>query len=80
MASVFVAFERFQRETTYQRARGFLARVTAQYDNLLELQQRHPFSLQPEMLRVAINEEFGDWAQPLAAGDSVVFIPPVAGG
>ncbi len=45
-----------------------------------ELQQRHPFSLQPEMLRVAINEEFGDWAQPLAAGDSVVFIPPVAGG
>ena len=45
-----------------------------------ELQQRHPFSLPPDMLRVAINEEFGDWAQPLAAGDSVVFIPPVAGG
>lgn len=42
VASVFVAFERFERETTYQRARGFLARVTAQYDNLLELQQRHP--------------------------------------
>jgi molybdopterin-guanine dinucleotide biosynthesis protein A len=45
-----------------------------------ELQQRHPFSLQPDMLRVAINEEFGDWSQPLAAGDNVVFIPPVAGG
>ena len=45
-----------------------------------ELQQRHPFSLAPEMLRVAINAEFGDWTQPLADGDSVVFIPPVAGG
>jgi len=42
VASVVVAFERFERETAYQRARGFLARVTAQYDNLLELQQRHP--------------------------------------
>jgi molybdopterin converting factor small subunit len=32
------------------------------------------------MLRVAVNSNFGDWAQPLAAGDTVVFIPPVAGG
>ena len=35
---------------------------------------------QPEMLRVAINAEFGEWSQPLKAGDAVVFIPPVAGG
>ncbi|HEV7135871.1 MAG TPA: NTP transferase domain-containing protein [Steroidobacteraceae bacterium] len=45
-----------------------------------ELQRRYPFSLAPEMLRVAVNSEFGDWDQPLRAGDSVVFIPPVAGG
>jgi molybdopterin-guanine dinucleotide biosynthesis protein A len=45
-----------------------------------ELQRRHPFSLAPEMLRVAINAEFGEWSQSLADGDSVVFIPPVAGG
>jgi molybdopterin-guanine dinucleotide biosynthesis protein A len=45
-----------------------------------ELKARHPFSLAPEMLRVAINAEFGEWTQPLADGDSVVFIPPVAGG
>jgi molybdopterin-guanine dinucleotide biosynthesis protein A len=45
-----------------------------------ELATRYPFTLPAEMLRVAINAEFGDWAQPLAAGDSVVFIPPVAGG
>lgn len=45
-----------------------------------ELRKRYPFSLAPEMLRVAVNTEFGDWSQPLADGDSVVFIPPVAGG
>lgn len=45
-----------------------------------ELKARHPFSLAPEMLRVAVNGEFGEWTQALADGDSVVFIPPVAGG
>ncbi len=45
-----------------------------------ELRKRYPFSLAPEMLRVAVNAEFGDWSQPLAEGDAVVFIPPVAGG
>jgi molybdopterin-guanine dinucleotide biosynthesis protein A len=45
-----------------------------------ELRARYPFSLAPEMLRVAVNAEFGDWSQRLADGDSVVFIPPVAGG
>jgi len=45
-----------------------------------ELKQRYPFSLAPEVLRVAVNAEFGDWGQRLNDGDSVVFIPPVAGG
>ncbi len=45
-----------------------------------ELRARYPFSLPPDLLRVAVNAEFGDWAQPLADGDAVVFIPPVAGG
>jgi molybdopterin-guanine dinucleotide biosynthesis protein A len=45
-----------------------------------ELRRRYPFSLAPEMLRVAVNAEFGDWSQPLSEGDAVVFIPPVAGG
>jgi len=45
-----------------------------------ELRARHAFTLPPELLRVAVNDEFGEWAQPLVDGDSVVFIPPVAGG
>jgi molybdenum cofactor guanylyltransferase len=45
-----------------------------------ELRRRYPFSLAADSLRVAVNAEFGDWTQPLAEGDAVVFIPPVAGG
>lgn len=45
-----------------------------------ELKGRHPFTLDDDSLRVAINAEFSDWTQPLAEGDAVVFIPPVAGG
>lgn len=45
-----------------------------------ELQGRHPFRLAREQLKVAINNEFADWNARLASGDTVVFIPPVAGG
>lgn len=45
-----------------------------------ELQTRYGFTLPAEMLKVAVNAEFGEWSQPLQAGDAIVFIPPVAGG
>jgi molybdenum cofactor guanylyltransferase len=45
-----------------------------------ELTARHRFTLSPDHLKVAVNTEFADWSRPLSAGDTVVFIPPVAGG
>jgi molybdopterin-guanine dinucleotide biosynthesis protein A len=45
-----------------------------------ELSRRHPFRLKAEQLKVALNSEFSDWHAPLSHGDTVVFIPPVAGG
>jgi molybdenum cofactor guanylyltransferase len=45
-----------------------------------ELQARHGFTLSREQLKVAVNSEFAPWSRRLAAGDAVVFIPPVAGG
>lgn len=44
------------------------------------LKLRHGFSLSTDRLNVAVNEAFANWEQPLRSGDSVVFIPPVAGG
>jgi molybdenum cofactor guanylyltransferase len=45
-----------------------------------ELAARYRFTLAREQLKVAVNSEFCDWTHKFKVGDSVVFIPPVAGG
>jgi molybdopterin-guanine dinucleotide biosynthesis protein A len=45
-----------------------------------ELVARYGFTLARDQLKVAVNSEFTDWSRKLIVGDSVVFIPPVAGG
>lgn len=45
-----------------------------------QLQKEHGLGLCRSKLKVAINDEFADWAEELCANDTVVFIPPVAGG
>jgi molybdopterin converting factor subunit 1 len=45
-----------------------------------ELNKIHRFSLSTERLNVAINDEFQPWDARIEQGDTVVFIPPVAGG
>jgi signal transduction histidine kinase len=52
VACVLYAFTRFEHETTFQRANAFLTRVTADYDDLLDMQQRQP-------------EEFRGWLRGL---------------
>lgn len=45
-----------------------------------ELRGAHGLRLERDILRVAVNDAFGSWDQPLQDDDRVVFIPPVAGG
>ncbi|WP_109124968.1 MoaD/ThiS family protein [Dyella sp. C11] len=45
-----------------------------------ELRVRRGFSLVADALKVAVNAEFSSWDRPLREGDTIVFIPPVAGG
>ena len=45
-----------------------------------ELALAYGFTLAVDRVRVAINNEFASWDRPLAANDTVFFIPPVAGG
>jgi molybdopterin converting factor subunit 1 len=47
-------------------------------DLYAELRPR--LGLDPSMVRAAVNGEFADDGHPLADGDEVVFVPPVAGG
>ena len=44
------------------------------------LQTRYQFRQQPAELRVAINDEFASWDEAIKDGDTIAFIPPVAGG
>ncbi|GAB4217928.1 MAG: MoaD/ThiS family protein [Synechococcales cyanobacterium] len=44
------------------------------------LADRYRFPLPPDSIQVAVNDEFVDLDHPLAAGDQIVFIPPVSGG
>ena len=51
--------------------------LTELYDSL---QTRYQFRQQPAELRVAINDEFASWDEAIKEGDTIAFIPPVAGG
>ncbi len=42
IAAVLFAFQRFEQESTYYRADAFLGRVVSMYDNIFEMQERHP--------------------------------------
>ena len=68
------------REQAGRSEESFRTTATTPAALYAELQSRHPFKLAPEQLKVAINTDFRDWSAPLADGDTVVFIPPVAGG
>lgn len=45
-----------------------------------ELNQKYNFLITKENLRVAKNEEYVDFDSQLSESDTIVFIPPVAGG
>ena len=45
-----------------------------------ELAAAHGFTLPQSRLRAAVNHRFCPWTHPLNPGDTVAFIPPIAGG
>ena len=68
------------REQAGRSEESLETRASTPADLLTELTARYGFTLTRDQLKVAVNSEFADWSRPLAAGDAVVFIPPVAGG
>jgi len=49
-------------------------------DLYTQLQQQYGFELDTSKVRVAINDEFASWDDAINDGDTIAFIPPVAGG
>lgn len=56
IATVLFAFQRFELETTYQRASAFLTRVVGSYDNLLEMRERFPDDFGPFLKNLVLYE------------------------
>lgn len=54
--------------------------ATSLHELYEELRARRGFSLTADALKVAVNAQFSGWDRPLRDGDTIVFIPPVAGG
>lgn len=73
----YFAILREQRGLSEEEIETAAETARALYD---ELQNRHAFSLEPSRLKVVVNDAFSDWEHELKQGDTVVFIPPVAGG
>lgn len=73
----YFALLREQRGLAEERLHSDARTALELYESLRET---HGFSLRQDQVRVAVNDEFAEWDQPLASGDRVVFIPPVAGG
>jgi len=77
---ITVQYYALLREQAGRREEAVVTRARTPAELYAQLAQRYPFSLTPEVLRVAINAEFREWTAPLADGDAVVFSPPGAGG
>jgi len=45
-----------------------------------EISKKYGFSLPPDRVRVSVNDEFEEFEHKIKSDDSIVFIPPVAGG
>lgn len=68
------------REKTGCSEESVETRAKTPEDILGELQNRYAGDIPTAHLRVAVNDAFATMDTPLKDGDTVVFIPPVAGG
>ena len=80
MIKIIVQYFAILREQRGLNKEEVLSNAKTAVELYAELRQKHNFSLNTDILKVAINDEFCDWTTTLKSGDQVVFIPPVAGG
>ena len=80
MINIYVQYFALLREQRKESSEKLLTTATSARELYLQLQTKYHFTLSPNLIRVAINNEFKDWDTPLKSGDNIVFIPPVAGG
>lgn len=78
--SIHIEYYAILREQRGLRAEDVETSANTAIQLYSELQKKHNLRLPTNILKVAINEEFSGWNTEIRSGDTVVFIPPVAGG
>jgi molybdopterin-guanine dinucleotide biosynthesis protein A len=63
--------------TESEKLRTFTATLAGLWE---EVRLKHHFSLDLPHIKPAIDNEFADWTEPLAEGQTIAFMPPFAGG
>lgn len=74
---LYYALLREERGLSKETLETSVATVQELYE---KLKKEYAFKLGTDILKVAVNNQFVDWQTKLNSGDTVVFIPPVAGG
>ena len=77
---VLIRYFALLREESGKNEESILTSSEALADLFEELKNRYHFRLPISALRVAVNDNFVSWQTKINDGDSIVFIPPVAGG
>lgn len=80
MRSIHVRYFAVLREQAHRSEETVQTFATTPTELFAELAARHRLTLPRDVLKVSVNASFRDWSHPLQDGDSVVFMPPVAGG
>ena len=68
------------REITGKSDQAYETKATIVSELFAELNSEYQFPIEKDLLKVAINERYETFESPITDGDTIVFIPPVAGG
>ena len=77
---VKVLYYAAMRDFTGKTQEVFDTQATTVQQLLQTLRDKYDILIKDDDMRVAVNEKYVDFSQPLKEEDTVVFIPPVAGG
>ena len=68
------------REASGRNEEWIKTRAQTPQELFQEIKKQRHLNISPQTLKVAINDEFCAWDSSLKPNDTVIFIPPVAGG
>lgn len=80
MKSVNIQYFALLRDQAGKDHETFHSSVRTYRELYAQLQEKYHFTLPPEMIQVAVDDEFSHLDQEIHEGARVVYIPPVAGG